>query len=328
MRQFFNIVVGALAMLAVALLSAFLTMRLVIHGREVEIPNVTGLTVAEASKTASALGLNLNLENHFYSTATPAGHVLSQYPAPGTKVRREWVLRITESIGPQIVSVPNVVGQTEREASVTIRRLSLELGTVAYIPAPGPAGVVLAQTPTPAAAGVDGPRISLLVSEPPPAARTRPTPPAPDATTTASASASLTGTPANTDSGPPPDQPTGGEQAHALVATVIPGPPAATADQTEAFVMPNLVGVSLRVAAARVAAMGLSITSVESVAGGVKAIAPITPPSAPGSAMNSATPRPIAPVAPIILPNTVVSQSPAAGRRVTKADPIRVAVSR
>jgi len=177
MRRFFTILLGALAMIAVALLSAFLTMRLAIHGREVEVPNVAGLTVAEANDTASKLGLHMNLENHFYSTATPAGRILSQFPAAGTKVRREWVMRVTESIGPQRVSVPNVVGETEREASVTIRRLALDLGTVAYIPAPGPPGVVLAQTPTPAAEGVDGPRISLLVSEPFPAARTRPAPP-------------------------------------------------------------------------------------------------------------------------------------------------------
>ena len=38
MRRLFNILLGALAMLAVALLSAFVTMRLAIHGREVKVP--------------------------------------------------------------------------------------------------------------------------------------------------------------------------------------------------------------------------------------------------------------------------------------------------
>lgn len=324
MRQFFNIVVGALAMLAVALLSAFLTMRLVIHGREVEIPNVTGLTVAEASKAASRLGLNLNLENHFYSAATPAGRVLSQYPAPRTKVRREWVLRITESIGPQLVSVPNVVGQTEREASVTIRRLSLDLGTVAYMPAPGPAGVVLAQTPTPAAAGVDGPRISLLVSEPFPAARTRPAPPEAGAGAAATPQPALASASALGPGATPP-----ADQTQEAGATLIDTPLVAAPNQPEAFVMPNLVGLSLRVAGARVAAMGLTIASVESVAGGVKAVAPITAPaSGPGAGSTWGMTRPIAPVAPIVLPNTVVSQSPAAGGRVSRADSIHVSVSR
>ena len=53
MRRFFNIMLGALAMIAIALLSAFVTMRLAIHGREVEVPNVVGLTVAEANGLTS-----------------------------------------------------------------------------------------------------------------------------------------------------------------------------------------------------------------------------------------------------------------------------------
>ena len=49
MKRIFHIVLGALAMLVVALLSAFLAMRLAIHGREVDVPTLTGLTVAEAN---------------------------------------------------------------------------------------------------------------------------------------------------------------------------------------------------------------------------------------------------------------------------------------
>ena len=46
MRRFFRIVLGALAMMSVALLSALATMRLAIHGIEVSVPNLTGLTLA------------------------------------------------------------------------------------------------------------------------------------------------------------------------------------------------------------------------------------------------------------------------------------------
>jgi len=323
MRRFFNILLGALAMIAVALLSAFLTMRLAIHGREVEVPNVAGLTVAEANDTAAKLGLHMNLENHFYSTVTPAGRILSQFPGPGTKVRREWVMRVTESIGPQRVSVPNVVGETEREASVTIRRLSLDLGTVAYIPTPGPSGIVLAQTPTPAAAGVDGPRISLLVSEPQPALRARQAapgdagaagaaqPPA-DAAIQAPAqdSASRGDHSASADSG----------------ATLIGTPLAVAPGQPEAYAMPNLLGLPLATANARLAAMGLRVTSVETAFEAFKPVAPIPSPSAPGSAPPGAI-RPIAPPAAMTLPNTVVSQSPGIGRRVTKTDTIHLVVT-
>ncbi|HWW96902.1 MAG TPA: PASTA domain-containing protein [Edaphobacter sp.] len=165
-NRFFNIVLGALAMFAVALLSAFITMRLAIHGREVKVPNLTGLTLSDASKQTRSLGLILTLENRFYSPNTPPGRILAQSPAPGVTVRRQWAVRVTESLGAQQVAIPDVLGQSERTASINIRRLGLELGAVAHIAAPGEPGVVIAQTPGPNAAGVDRPRVSLLLSEP------------------------------------------------------------------------------------------------------------------------------------------------------------------
>lgn len=164
MKRFFNLLLGALAMLAVALVSAFVTMRLAIHGREVKVPNLTGLTLSEASKKASSMGLRLNLENRFYSADVTPGMVLAQSPAAGARVRREWAVRVTESLGPQQVAIPGVVGQSERAAAVNVRRLSLDFGTVAHLAAPGEAGIVLAQTPNANAVGVDRPRVSVLLS--------------------------------------------------------------------------------------------------------------------------------------------------------------------
>jgi eukaryotic-like serine/threonine-protein kinase len=165
-NRFFNILLGALAMLVVALLSAFIAMRLAIHGREVKVPNLAGLTMAEAGKETRSLGLRLTLENRFYSPNTPPGRILAQSPAPGVTVRREWAVRVTESLGAQQVAIPDLLGQTERTASINIRRLGLEQGVVAHIASPGDPGVVIAQTPPPNAAGVDTPRVSLLLSEP------------------------------------------------------------------------------------------------------------------------------------------------------------------
>lgn len=153
-------------MVAVALISAFITMRFAIHGREAVVPALTGLTVADASKSAGSKGLNLALENRFYSSDVPAGRILAQDPAPGSRVRRDWPIRITESLGAQRVKIPDLTGESERAATVSIRRLSLDLGTVAHLAVSGDPDVVLTQTPPVNSAGVDGPRVSLLVSDP------------------------------------------------------------------------------------------------------------------------------------------------------------------
>ena len=257
MKRFFNILLGAMAMVAVALVSAFITMRLAIHGREVKVPNLAGLSLSDASKKASSMGLRLNLENRFYSPDVVPGTVLAQSPAAGTRVRREWAVRVTESLGPQQVAIPDVVRQSERAASVNVRRLSLDLGTVAHLGAPGEAGMVLAQTPNANAVGVDRPRVSVLLS-------------------------------------------------------------AEEEEQSEGFVMPSLTGLTLAGAAARAAAVGLHVVSAEEV----------TAPATAATAATSTTPAPVgsAPVAGVST-GVVVAQTPLAGHRVSKGDPVRISLS-
>ena len=285
MKRFFTILLTAMAMLAVALLSAFLSMRLAIHGREVEVPALAGLTIAEATAKTSRLGLSLKLENKFYSTDTAAGHILGQSPVPGASVRRDWAIRITESLGPQQVSIPDVVGQAERPASLNIRRLSLDLGTVASISAPGESGIVLAQTPPPNANGVDRPTVSLLLSQP--------------------------------ESASP-----------------------------EAFVMPQLTGLSLSAAYARAAASGLRIASAEDAtptpelvgapAGGPAPIAPAPGTAAPTSTYHDSffvgqAPGATAPSAPVAPPSSsaiVTAQSPLSGRRVVRGENVHITLAR
>ena len=77
-RRLLTLLLSSSAMLLVAMFSAFLAMRLSIHGREVEVPSLAGMTLAEASRAAERLGLSVRLENKFYSADVPSGHVLGQ----------------------------------------------------------------------------------------------------------------------------------------------------------------------------------------------------------------------------------------------------------
>ena len=163
MKRYFRIALTVLAMLLVTLFSAAITLRIALHGHEVTIPDFAGMTVGEASTAALKTGVDLNIENRFYSTTVPAGRILSQAPAAGSSVRHGWSVRVTESLGPQQVTIPDVVGQPLRDASMNIRRMQLDLGTLAHIDAPGDPEMTLAQTPPPNA-GVDQPKVNLLLS--------------------------------------------------------------------------------------------------------------------------------------------------------------------
>ena len=167
MINFFRLVLAGLALAMAYLISSVTTMHFAIHGAEVKVPDLQGLTVSEAVHRTANLGLNLGIDNKYYSVDVPAGRVLAQSPLPGAIVRREWRMRVTESLGPQRVAIPKVVGQQERVAAIEVRRVGLELEEAAQMPYSGaPPGTVIAQNPQEGAAGVERPSVSLLVSSP------------------------------------------------------------------------------------------------------------------------------------------------------------------
>ncbi|HKF46507.1 MAG TPA: PASTA domain-containing protein [Terracidiphilus sp.] len=165
--RFFRAASLVMLLVLAGLLAAITTMHFAIHGAEVDVPSLKGMTVADARSETSGLGLNLEVDNRYYSSEVAAGHILTQSPAPGTVVRREWRVRVSESLGPQKVEVPYAVGVDERVAAMNLRRVGLAVGTTAQLPYTGaPEGVVLAQDPAPHAQGIEGPSVNLLVAAP------------------------------------------------------------------------------------------------------------------------------------------------------------------
>jgi len=153
------------ALIVVALLSAITTMHFAIHGAEVQVPALKGMTVADARSQTAGMGLNLNVDNRYYSGDVAAGHILTQSPTPGTVVRREWHVRVSESLGPQKVDVPNVVGVDQRIAAFQLRRAGLDVGTIAKLPDVAiPEGLVVAQDPPAHAQGIERPSVNLLIA--------------------------------------------------------------------------------------------------------------------------------------------------------------------
>src|SRR5262252_6752312 len=172
MKTFFRFAVLALVLVIVAMISGLTAMRLAIHGQEVAIPALVGLTPNEAERSVSGLGLQIFIERQYYSPQVPEGRIMSQLPLPGTKVRRGWQVRVAQSLGPTRVTVPDVTGQSEHAAELNIRRRGLDVASMASMPmAEIPADQVLAQNPTANATQVIAPKISLLVTaEAPPQA--------------------------------------------------------------------------------------------------------------------------------------------------------------
>ena len=63
----------ALVLVIVAMVSALTAMRFAIHGREVAVPPLVGLSPVEAERAVAGLGLQVSIERQYYSPQIPEG---------------------------------------------------------------------------------------------------------------------------------------------------------------------------------------------------------------------------------------------------------------
>jgi beta-lactam-binding protein with PASTA domain len=168
MKRIFRGLLYALIFVLIGLASALTAMRFAIHGREVTVPKVVGLTAEDAQRLAVDRGLQFVSEQRFYSSEVAVGRIVSQSPVSGSRVRAGFRLRVAESLGPQKAEIPNLIGQSTRSAELNLRRRGMELGPVAQLASANftPEQVV-AQSPTPDAQQVSSPAVNVLVSAPP-----------------------------------------------------------------------------------------------------------------------------------------------------------------
>jgi len=164
MSRVLRLVLLALVLVLVAMLSALTAMRIAIHGREADVPNLVGMAPGEAEGVLLDRGLRVDVESRFYSSNVPEGRILSQVPPAGTVVRRGWRVRVAESLGIARAKVPNVVGQSSRAAEINLRRRGLEVGKLALVRLPNkPIDQVIAMSPPPDTVG-PSPKVSLLLT--------------------------------------------------------------------------------------------------------------------------------------------------------------------
>jgi len=168
MKALFRFVLRSLVLLVVALISALTAMRFAIHGREVAVPDLVGKTPAEARRICELAGFGFEVERQYYSPTVPEGRVLSQIPVSAILIRSGWQIRVSLSLGPQRVQIPDVLGQSERAAEINILRRGLVVGAVAEVEVPGATpNEVIAQNPSPNASSISAPRINLLAAQTP-----------------------------------------------------------------------------------------------------------------------------------------------------------------
>ncbi len=132
------------------------------------VPNVTGMTQADAETTITEAGLTVGAVTEQYSDTVPAGIVISQAPPAGVGVELGTAVDLAVSKGPQSVAVPDVVGMTQADAGVAIAGAGLTFGTVSEEYSDTVAsGSVIGQDPLAGVSVLPGTAINLVVSKGP-----------------------------------------------------------------------------------------------------------------------------------------------------------------
>ncbi|MBZ5699850.1 MAG: PASTA domain-containing protein [Acidobacteriia bacterium] len=149
---------------AAAFLSAVMTMRFAIQGREVDMPNLVGKNSADAQALLQTRGLQLKVVDRIYSDL-PANAVTRQSPPAGEHMKVSQDAHVVLSLGPQNVTVPALEGVSLRVARIQLLQSGLQLGEVTSYSVPEMlADTVLQQNP-PSGTRAASLRVNLLVSE-------------------------------------------------------------------------------------------------------------------------------------------------------------------
>jgi beta-lactam-binding protein with PASTA domain len=149
---------------SVAFLSALMTVRLAVRGREVAVPDVVGKSSGDAQQILQGRGIGMKVEDHIYSNL-PQDAVVRQSPLPNMTVKTGQNAHVVLSLGPQKQNIPRIEAMTQRDARITLLRGGMQVGEIsaAYLPG-GPSDAVLQQDPAPGTTDVNSPHVSLLVS--------------------------------------------------------------------------------------------------------------------------------------------------------------------
>ena len=152
-----------IAALGITFATFFLTaMRVTTRAREVQVPDIRGKSLTEATNLLAEAGLVLKIDLRRADGSVPADHILQQEPQPGTVLRRQRSVGVRVSEGKRDPVVPQVVGQAERTAEIILAQDQVEVGGRAEIRSTSYSlGAVVAQDPV---AKSRAAKVTLLVN--------------------------------------------------------------------------------------------------------------------------------------------------------------------
>ena len=115
-----------------------ITLRVSSGSGNIEVPDLSSKTAAEAKVVLEGMGLQINLSNGT-SDSVPTGSVISQSPEAGSKVEPGTTVLVvistgasekTEEVPEGTIAVPNIIGMTEQQAKTALTASNLKWSNI------------------------------------------------------------------------------------------------------------------------------------------------------------------------------------------------------
>jgi serine/threonine-protein kinase len=155
-----------IAALVAALLLAGLLAYLLLVGQKETVPNVVGRAVSDAQSRLAAAGFKSEVFRQRNPTA-PVDEVFSQTPSGGEKAKKGSTIVLNVSSGPGEVEMPDIEGQTQKEAIQQLKALGLDVRTRREFSARFPRGIAIRTVPDAGKKAERGSTVDLYVSRGP-----------------------------------------------------------------------------------------------------------------------------------------------------------------
>jgi serine/threonine-protein kinase len=158
-------IILALAVLAVFVLAALAGSALFgDRAKKVEVPDVKGLTVAQARLQLEQRGLKLGDQTPRVAENQPAGSVIDQSPPTGTRLAEGSTVSLVVATAPERTIVPPLVGRDIAEAQQALEKAGLKLGKTTRRAGPGDLNQVIGASAPEGSSQPRGAAIDLIVA--------------------------------------------------------------------------------------------------------------------------------------------------------------------
>jgi beta-lactam-binding protein with PASTA domain/tRNA A-37 threonylcarbamoyl transferase component Bud32 len=132
----------------------------------VTVPYIVGQKRTDAEATLTGLGLKMKVSKEVVDATKAKDTIVSQDPAANKKLEKGGTVEVVVSKGPELVTVPSLVGMSPAEAQAALAALGLKVGgTTDAFNAQVPKGKVASQNPNPNTQVPKGTEVAIVVSK-------------------------------------------------------------------------------------------------------------------------------------------------------------------